>query len=437
MAEPHTMVRYFYRKGSWSGRAVSHAFDYLSRLSDISFIEDRDCPDIWACDGEAAPKSARLLIAGENAGKDAAYVRRGDVWAAILDSDPISEVLSKISASYFLGPYSNQKPSPSPSGVPTLSAVVTGFLKALEDAEIVPRGNGRIALWPAPYKFGLALTHDIDIARRTIAGSARLLFHKHPAGGARGLFDALASSLVGKPNPYDCVGRWLEAEKELGIQSTFFVFAGERAHEKDPRYDLGKLSGALAAMRRASCELGLHSGIACFRGDRLAEAKRQLEASSGIKAMGLRPHFLSAKFPEYWAAARASGFSYSSSLGFDDDIGFMGGIDLPFFPFDIEADKGLGIIEIPIAVMDCGLIGDSIASAPETFERGARLLERAAATGGLIVLDWHQRTFYNPDYPGWARLCLDLVRHAKKLGAQPVSLGQLACGFENHGGGDT
>ena len=81
---------------------------------------------------------------------------------------------------------------------------------------------------------------------------------------------------------------------------------------------------------------------------------------------GVRPHYLSVSLPEYWRKSAELGFEYSSCLGFDEEIGFYRGIDLPFMPFDADNDTPLEIVEIPIAVMDCGLINDNYKNMEES-----------------------------------------------------------------------
>ena len=152
----------------------------------------------------------------------------------------------------------------------------------------------------------------------------------------------------------------------------------------------------------------------------------RLEAATQTNLMGLRPHYLSAFYPEYWQAAAGAGFTYSSALGFDQDIGFWDGIDLPYYPFDQSNDKAIDLLEIPIAIMDCGLIGEQSAESEKALERAMRLIDQASATGGLIVLDWHQRTFYNRDYPGWRELFTKIVRYGKGKGAQFYRLEEIA-----------
>jgi peptidoglycan/xylan/chitin deacetylase (PgdA/CDA1 family) len=285
-----------------------------------------------------------------------------------------------------------------------------------------------ITLWSASSKFALVVTHDIDIPRRTLAGGLKLLYKGELPGGFGALFDSLKSTARLSANPYDAISQWIELEKDLDIKSTFFIFDGVRRHHLDPKYKPEVV--ALEKLRQADSEIALHSGIECFSGNGLAQAKSRLEQASQKDLKGLRPHYLSAYYPEYWQAASNAGFTYSSALGFDQDIGFWDGIDLPIYPFDRLDDNAIDLLEIPIAIMDCGLIGDQPADSEKVLERAMRLIDQTAATSGLIVLDWHQRTFYNRDYPGWRELFTKIVRYGKGKGAHFYRLDELTDLFD-------
>jgi hypothetical protein len=267
----------------------------------------------------------------------------------------------------------------------------------------------------------VAVTHDVDILRRTILGGLRLWVNGHLPGGLKAVTDSIKWRLGLGSNPYDCFAKWWQLEDSRGLKSTYFIFAGARQHNYDPVYELSWIPFDKIPGR----EIALHSSIGCYMGQGLCEPKNQLELKSNSPIRGLRPHYLSAFMPEYWQAAFDSGFEYSSSLGFDDAIGFVRGIDLPFYSFDLGADRHIPILEIPIAIMDCGLIGPSDALSDKTAASGIRLMEKVAKSGGLIVLDWHQRTLYNPDYPGWGALFEKLIDFAVASDANFMSLEEI------------
>jgi peptidoglycan/xylan/chitin deacetylase (PgdA/CDA1 family) len=420
-------IRYSYRHDDLPRSAIRHVFNYISAVSGQIFIEDRDNPEIWKDDGNTIPVSARIIIKKENDRIWIVYARDANSSNTFLkiDYDLIAKIIKKLSLSAKCGPYSQEHLMPSPSIEPTMSKNINDFIQLLSDAGINAKGARGIALWPNAYKFGLVVSHDIDIAHRSVLGGVRILFKNALPGGIPAIVDSLNASIGLRSNPYDGIPEWLKLEKEMGIKSTYFIFAGKRIHANDPRYRLEKLAKSIDLIKSYGHEIALHTSIGSFNGEQIVESKSQLEKFCDIKIMGLRPHYLSAFYPEYWQKALAAGFEYSSSLGFDDNIGFINGLDLPFYPYDDAGEKPIKLLEIPIGIMDCGLIGNNNANSQDVFDKGKALIDRTAANGGLMVLDWHQRTYYNRDYPGWLGLFLRIVQYAKEAGAYITDMGEL------------
>jgi peptidoglycan/xylan/chitin deacetylase (PgdA/CDA1 family) len=415
-------IKYRYQNKNLTSAAVKHVFKYLSILTDIKFIEDTNSPDLFYADNANPPNCARLIITKTD---DSMRTQINDPssgnWFAALDYDPVNELFTKLSLRGKSGPYAHKPVTPSGPMERTVSGIVSDLTRALCRAGLID--NPAIPLWPAPSRFAMAITHDIDIPRRSVAGGVKLLINHDLPGGLPALFDSLKSAAGLSVNPYDAIGKWIELEKELDIKSTYFIFDGCRRHPLDPKYKPQLIN--LETLRQNDFEIALHTGIESFSGNDLPGAKSRLEQVAQIKICGLRPHYLSASYPEYWQSASDAEFAYASSLGFDQNIGFWDGIDLPFYPFDQSNNSVIGLLEIPIAIMDCGLIGDESADSGQAFERAMRLIDQAAATGGLIVLDWHQRTFYNRDYPGRVELFTKIVRYGYGKGARFFRLNEL------------
>lgn len=429
MANDRQIVRYCYARDGFSPETVDHAFKYLSILTSLHFVKDADKPDIRF----GSRKNGCILI--EPAGLDAIS---GDVnyittfknpankeWNPGLTYDPIAKIIRRLSLSLKLGPYADRPIAPSSPSELTLSRIINDLQSVLAQAGIIENQAHPISLYPSPHKFGLIVSHDIDIAGRGLLGGLRLLANRQLPGGLPAVFDSLRNRLGSAKNPYDNIERWLELESRFGISSTFFIFGGARRHPFDPKYSLERVGDYIDEIKGGGAEIALHSGIGCHSGNGLAESKALIENRLGGKIDGVRPHYLSASLPEYWRAAQDAGFGYSSVLGFDDNIGYYRGIDLPIIPFDVQRNRPFRIIEYPIAIMDCGLIGNGPADSDAVFARGAKLVDQAASTGGLLVLDWHQRTFYNRDYPGWAALFTRLIDYARDRGAGFTSFEEI------------
>ena len=184
------------------------------------------------------PDCTRLKISREigNPAKTQIKDMVSGKWLAALNYDPIETVALKLSFKGKSGPYSHRAATPSGPGEMTLSGVITDFYRTLYQSGLIDAQTPAITLWPSNPKFTMAVTHDIDIPRRTVTGSLRLLYRHDLPGGLGALFDSLKSAVGLSSNPYDAVGKWIELEKELGVKSTFFIFDGVRRHVLDPKY---------------------------------------------------------------------------------------------------------------------------------------------------------------------------------------------------------
>jgi hypothetical protein len=414
-------VKYSYRKIEFTEALVDHVFAYLSAVTKVRFHRSDNLPDLVNARLPAIPDTAKILI---DSGKT--MIRRGDSILDALDFDPVELLAKKLSLSLQSGPYAGQPLKPSPPNEMNMSEIIKLFLRTLARADLIPPESSHKALWPEHCKFALAVSHDIDIIRRSTLGSVRLLFDRSLPGGFRAFLDSAGAILPGKRNPYDCVSQWSKLENAYGINSTYFIFCGPRRHRFDPVYDLGMASKALSDIKSNGSEIALHSSIGCYHGDFIAESKKGLDEFTSAVSLGIRPHYLSAFFPEFWNSSALAGFKYSSSLGFDNDIGYFKGIDMPIIPFDKACDKSHEIVEFPIAIMECGLIGKQRADSDEVFHRGMNLIDRASENCSLVVLDWHQRTLYERDYPHWGSLFLRLIEHARSRGGGFIKMPETA-----------
>lgn len=422
-------VKYRYVHHRFSARAIRHAFAYISAVTGIRFTPSSSDALLWRSDDGPIPQSARVLMGVHSIQQGLGEsLSHSDTTSSrlVLEDDPVEKIIDKLSLTARMGPIYSNEYGNSKTGELRLSSLISDLVKSLAKAGVISRKSHEIDLWPDGRRFAFAVTHDVDIVRRSVKGSIRLLMKPIPPGRFKGLSDSVWSLFGGRRNPYDRISEWMKIENDIGIRSTFFIFAGPRRHGDDPKYRLSTLACSVEDIRRNGFELALHSGIKCYDGDSLADSRSGLEGYTKSTIHGLRPHYLSAHFPDYWRSAARYGFSYSSCLGYDDAIGHFDGIDLPFVPFDKENNTVIDLVEIPLAIMDCGLILDEAADSDDVISRGKDLIDTAAKSGGMIVLDWHQRTLYNPDYPGWGELFRRITDYALREGAYSATMEQIS-----------
>lgn len=316
---------------------------------------------------------------------------------------------------------------------PVFDDYIRLFLQILKSCHKLPPDFKRKSPWPGDAGFALGISHDIDIFKRKIPGSVAMLMKslfsdKIPGGvkgSLKGLFKSVSTTLTGKANPYSAIEKWFDIESE----NTFFIHAGNRRSPEDPTYNPEDILGVLAGLNIDGLEIGLHNSIGTWSDkEDLKKQRDRLLNIFNTEIEGIRPHYLDCQYPGFWKNAES--FKYSSSVGSDTIPGFTCGINFPFFGFDFDTADVLDIIEIPIGLMDCTLFTINEKSLGEkTIEE---LIDICVSNHGLLVLDWHTRTVYEPDFPGWFETYCLILEKAKSAGAFIAPLGKINNYWKNH-----
>jgi hypothetical protein len=273
-----------------------------------------------------------------------------------------------------------------------------------------PRWNGA--------RFAVALTHDVDIPWRWtkpgIRAGARRLREATLAGrgqGAlrevRGLAEIPLHRLRGT-DPNFSFEQIVDLERSRGTSSTFFLLAAHHVAQDGPAaevYDRVR-PRVVESLLDLDVEIGLHpSYTAAFDLSRIAAEKLELE-QLGATLSGVRYHYLRIDPHVNLAPLADLGFAYDASLGYGGALGFRAGIAHPFRPWNVERDRPLDLVEIPLVAMDVTLAEERYLglSVREAERRLFGLLEWAARHGGGFSILWHTDRFDAATSGGWDRL---------------------------------
>jgi hypothetical protein len=310
---------------------------------------------------------------------------------------------------------------------PQFGSYVNYFLHLLKQCGKLPGSFQPESPWPSQAPFALGLSYDIDILKRKIPGSlamlANAMFTRRSFGALsssfKGLADAAKSQLLGRVNPYCQFGRLFRP----GLSSTVFIYARQRRDRRDPTYSLKSVKAKLTHFLTSDIELALHNGIGTWNSPEiLADARQSLSAQFNKEVSGIRPHFLNLKLPDFWK--NILGFKYSSSVGSDSAPGFTFGLNFPFFGFALPDWRKIDILELPIALMDCALF--TIENENTRLQVINELVDRCCLNHGLLVIDWHNTSAYESDFPGWLEAHNYIINRARQKGAFIGSLGQIS-----------
>jgi hypothetical protein len=288
--------------------------------------------------------------------------------------------------------------------------------------------------------FAVALTHDVDSVRRWTAigvrGAAARLKRDVVAGRTRfalreatGLALAPAHRLRGTdPNwRFEQIVR--ETRRRGATGSTFFVLGGHHdPHDGSAPEVYERLRPRLVeTLASVDAEIGLHGSYTASVDPLLLAAEKERLETLGPRVAGLRYHYLRIDPHRNLEPLSDLRFRYDSTLGFPDSLGFRAGIARPFHPWDLEIDEPLGVVELPLAVMDVTLaepryLGLSPRAAWRVLDG---LLDWAAANGAGFALLWHPNRFDGPTAGGWDRLYWRIIDAVHERGGRCMSAAEL------------
>lgn len=291
-------------------------------------------------------------------------------------------------------------------------AVLEGF----EDRAVVDEYTDLLwgafrSLWPdlerPPTTFRLRLTHDIDqpwaawgrstreIGRAVLGDLGRRRDPHLAVRRLRSVVDALSGRVDRDPlNAFDFL---MDTSEANGLQSTFYLMAGNAPGEDDFRYRLSDppFGSILRRIHDRGHQIGLHASYSSFNSqDRLQfefSALRGACREVGIEqaAWGVRQHYLRFGVPRSWQIQEAAGFAHDSSLGFAERAGFRAGTCREHPVFDLGSGRPLTIREHPLVVMDTTLVEYLGLSAPEADARTRAIVATCRRHGGDAVLLFH------------------------------------------------
>lgn len=280
--------------------------------------------------------------------------------------------------------------------------------------------------WPGGASMALLLSHDVDQVHdrgfyRTLGDVNHLqnVVRGREAGDVRACARRIARSVL-SPKP---LRRQFEAllgiEGAHGFRSTFFFLEGARWSRYGSRYRLDdpRVRALGRTLLDAGCEIGVHGGW--FDLDSAAGYRRsadRVENAFGVRPTGIRNHFLSFTGVATWKAQREAGFEYDSTWGWTDRIGHRDGRMHPFEPVDPESERPLGLVVLPLTVMDTALFRGGRLSGDAAVEAVVSVALETARAGGLLTLLWHNNYFDEPEYSDWQETYREVLRRLAELG---------------------
>ena len=284
--------------------------------------------------------------------------------------------------------------------------------------QLLNHGTGFVEIPPLPSgcRMVVCLTHDVDHPRirghrfdhtmlgflfRAVIGSVLDLF------GGRGSIGKLLTNWAAAcrlPLVYLGVAAdfWVTFDRyhalEADRRSTFFVipYKNRPGLDRDGRvqpkrgagYAPEEIADELERLVAAGREVALH-GLEAWRDTQCGrEEQARLQRFTRAGETGVRMHWL---YFDEGSPSRleAAGFSYDSTFGYNETVGFRAGTAQVFRPPGAKH-----LLELPLHIMDTALFYSSYLHLAPAAARQvvAQVVQAVEQSGGALVVNWHDRS---------------------------------------------
>jgi hypothetical protein len=283
---------------------------------------------------------------------------------------------------------------------------------------ILEAGIALIEIPPVPpgYDFMTCLTHDIDFAgirkhkldhtmfgfiyRAFIGSLARCFAGKLPL---RKLLRNW-SAVLRLPFVYMGVAKdfWLQfdsyVEIEKKFKSTFFFVPfkkrrgdhvrGNGSRKRATNYDISDVREIAKKLSDNGFEIGIHGIDAWHDSEKARQERSRITEYLKGKEAGIRIHWLLFNSDSYKVLEDA-GFSYDSTIGFNEAIGYRAGTLQVFKPFGAKR-----LLELPLHIQDTALFFPKRMDLSDADALGLceRLIHHAKSYHGVLTILWHDRS---------------------------------------------
>lgn len=252
--------------------------------------------------------------------------------------------------------------------------------------------NGLQPKYPGGRKFGLCVSHDIDVLYRNKFhnGNSDDGWKSLISNEIRSTFCKFKNVYIKQDiHPEYAISETLKYGKKYGLNSSFYFLALQNG-ELDFNYSLGNLKSVFQEIVENNGEIGLHGGFNAFSDLRKIEQEKTLLESIIMKPVsGYRGHYLKFREPLTWELLNRLNFLYDTTYGYPEQIGFKNGMCHPFRPFSKKDNKYLDIFELPLAIMDTTLTKYMGLGPEEQLFKCKELIDMVESKNGVLSLLWH------------------------------------------------
>lgn len=271
-------------------------------------------------------------------------------------------------------------------------------------------------LWPVvrrkERKFEMVLSHDVDAPFKYVFMSlyrfgrlvlADLFKRRSPSLAVKNILKYFAVKLGNvEKDPFNSFDLIMDISESFNLKSIFFFIAERTDKKHDGFYDIEnrRIIELIKKIDGRGHKIGLHGSYNSYCSQQVVSEfikLKQVCVSAGIKQdiNTSRQHFLRWSTPETFQYLEDAGIIYDTTLTYAEHPGFRTGVCYPYPVFNVKTRKPLGLVEIPLVIMEASLIAQRYMNLDhkDALKLAFQLKTECAKYEGTFTILWHNHEF--------------------------------------------
>jgi hypothetical protein len=178
----------------------------------------------------------------------------------------------------------------------------------------------------------------------------------------------------------------------------------------DPTYDDTHplFNELVKLLKQFNCCIGVHGSFFSITEKFLEHEVNKLSHAVGQEILYSRQHWLNLPNQDALNYIKQTGVLMDSSLGWNGNCGFRGGMARPF---QLIFEDQSSLWTLPMILMDGPLLHDMKLNRTEILAFTKRMLQAVVNVGGCISINWHDRAAHE-DYL-WSEVYIEVLKQLK------------------------
>jgi hypothetical protein len=242
---------------------------------------------------------------------------------------------------------------------------------------------------------------------RTMGASVRDLFK----GDLSNLKRRLKVLRSREKDPFDIYRSFTNYCKNINVP-VFYFFLYRTGTEYDRTVDpaSGAFRKVFHTIKNEGGNIGIHPSYYSSSEPALLQHEiKNISASLHEPVAISRQHYLKFDIRTTPRALLKNGILADFSMGFASGVGFRAGTSNPFYYYDLQKDEETELLFVPFCAMDGAYTVYEKVDPLQAKHSLEQLKKNVQAVNGLFVTVFHERTFAEHLYPGYAAMYKDIL----------------------------